>query len=183
MVELPPNPFPLPRGHHCWQPNDYVCAASNMRTTSFLGEPPWDSCDVDESLRPGGPFSFDYNRAVAHFDSDRNGFVTQTEAAAAMSELRCCGSRCPYNSNCLPLTTQLFPPVDSAFFDRFTLTTSNFFSNVIASNQTWMVGSPGGGGCFDRVNALTPGVPLASAIDIGALYSDRGEILVTLAQV
>jgi hypothetical protein len=128
----------------------------------------------------GASFSFDYSRALAHFDPDRSQFISQDEAADAMTALRCCGTRCPHNSNCRPDTLPFFPPVDSSFFDRFVLTATNFFSNVVAMNATWMMGSPGGGGCFERVEAVVPNS--GAAAELGSLYTDRGEILVTLAQ-
>lgn len=157
-----------------------VCAATNLVSgAAFVPDAPWANCDADESILSDA-FSFDYNRAVAHFDADRSQFISQDEAADAMTALRCCGSRCPHNSNCRPDTVALFPPVDSSFFDRFVLTASNFFATVVASNRTWMVGSPGGGGCFERVTALSPGG--GAAREIGSLYTDRGEILVTVAQ-
>mmetsp|Transcript_41129 Transcript_41129/g.133338 ORF Transcript_41129/g.133338 Transcript_41129/m.133338 type:complete len:530 (-) Transcript_41129:478-2067(-) len=101
-----------------------------------------------------------------------------------MAQLRCCGGRCPQSSNCAAETFLLFPPLEDerlGEIDRFNLPQAEYFENVVRLNYTWLMGKPGAG-CYERLHADLLPSPPSPADEVGSLFSDGGEVMVTLAQ-
>ena len=181
------------------QPSNRVCVASDDADDAVEAAPPWQDCDVASVL--DGSSSDDY---LLHYfvrtQYDRNGDyrVTGAEFTAGMAELTCCGGDAPFNCWCESQGYRAFPPVDDRYHDRFDVTLQQFVANLVALNETRLVGKKGAGGCkqqlqwrrasseaasSEQASGTTTTTALASSSSVhnlGSLWSDGGEVVVTL---
>ena len=166
------------------QPSQRVCIATDDASATLERAPLVDGtgCNVAGVLAGTDNSAYrTYQYTQKEFDRDTNNRVTKQEFLQGIGELTCCGGSRPFYCNCEPLALEVFPPVDSDFYDRFSLPFSQFVENVVALNHSYLLGKGDtqGFACFDRLAVRPPNPAAQRSMQ---LQSNHGEILVTLRQ-
>ena len=118
-----------------------------------------------------------YASARSTFDANSDGRVTRTEFLEQMTKQTCCGTNAPFRCWCESYAYRVFPPVDSAYRDRFEVATDTFMANLIEQNLTRLLPS-----CRQGVTASGAGFAASGPPKRLSVRANKGEVVVSLKQ-
>jgi len=160
-------------------PQNVVCVQSDVVGATVSRQTDvWShgSCDIRSIIDGSATTSnwASYYFMTANYDKDNDNLITKEEFSSGLAEIQCCGGGCPFAGWCERQTFQLdFPAVGP-----FGLTVNEFAARLIATNHTqWMPR------CTNSLGLAPPsGIGTASTQAFSKLWSEHGEVVVTLKQ-